>query len=204
MLSQITRLSSAAGDEPVENHLAVIDYRRNPGLPTAGPAIRSANDPEAAADLCRALAGELASSRDLARRPGHPQARTRRRQSETAPRQHLWLAVDDLDLVVTPMNDPLRPVLPFLALGRDIGFHLIVTRRTGGLSRAQYEPLLQTLTDLATPTLLLSGSPAEGRLGHGLVPSRLPTGRAQWATRAGQRVLQVAVVDTDAVETTAP
>ena len=49
--------------------------------------------------------------------------------------------------------------------------------------------VVQALGDLGTPVLLLSGSPAEGRLAHGLVPRRLPAGRAQFATRKSGAVL---------------
>ena len=66
------------------------------------------------------------------------------------------------------MGNPLLGLLPYLPVGRDLGFHLIVSRRAGGVGRAQYGPLLQALGDLGTPVLLLSGSPAEGRLRTGL------------------------------------
>ncbi len=164
----------------------VIDYRRHVLGSDTGPPGRVATDPHAAAELCAELSRELAVRLESAR----PSARG---ELERRDRPEVYLAVDDLDLVVTPPAHPLHYVMPFLALGRDLGFHLLVARRTGGIARAQFEPLLQTLNDLATPLLLLSGSPTEGRIGHGLVPMPLPPGRAQWATRSGHRLLQVAV-----------
>ncbi|MEP6562806.1 MAG: hypothetical protein ABJD68_17235, partial [Nakamurella sp.] len=98
----------------------------------------------------------------------------------------IYLLVDDYELVSSAAGNPLATLLPFLPHARDIGFHLIVARRSGGAARAQYEPLLQSLSDLGTPVLLLSGSPAEGRLGHGLVPQLLPPGRAQFAMRGAK------------------
>jgi S-DNA-T family DNA segregation ATPase FtsK/SpoIIIE len=169
--------------DPGDAHMWVIDYRRDLLRHSGSRRVwRAANDPEAAALLCRDLAETLTGRLRAARAP-HTAAGTV---------DDIYLAVDDLDLVTTAVSNPLLPVLPFLPLGRDLGFHLLIARRAGGLARAQYEPLLQTLGDLGTPVLLLSGPATEGRLSHGLVPRPLPVGRAQWATRAGHRVLQVA------------
>jgi len=98
--------------------------------------------------------------------------------------QEIYLLVDDYDLVGTASGNPLHALLPYLPHARDVGFHLLLARRTGGAARAQYEPLLQSLGDVGTPVVLLSGSPAEGRLAHGLVPEILPAGRARLATRS--------------------
>jgi S-DNA-T family DNA segregation ATPase FtsK/SpoIIIE len=105
----------------------------------------------------------------------------------------LYLLVDDYDLVGTGPGHPLSGLIGYLPRGRDLGFHLVVARRAGGTGRAQYEPLLQTLGDLGTPVLLLSGSPAEGRLAHGLTPRPLPPGRAVFAVRgAAPQLIQTA------------
>jgi S-DNA-T family DNA segregation ATPase FtsK/SpoIIIE len=93
--------------------------------------------------------------------------------------------VDDYDLVSTPSGNPLQPLLEFVPQGRDLGLHLVIARRTGGLSRAIFEPLLQRLNDVGTPGLVLSGDRMEGRLVNGVVARKLPAGRAVYAARGG-------------------
>lgn len=88
------------------------------------------------------------------------------------------LLVDDYDLVATSSGNPLAAVARLLAQARDIGLHLVLTRRSGGASRALYEPLLQGLRDLASPGILLSGDPGEGPLIGRLKPRRAVPGRA--------------------------
>ena len=105
----------------------------------------------------------------------------------------VYLFVDDYDLVATSMGNPLASLIPLLAQAGDVGLHVVVTRRSGGASRAMYDPLLQNLRDLAAPGILLSGSPEEGQL-LGKVKARpsIP-GRAQLVTRSnGHQVVQLA------------
>ncbi|HEU4566509.1 MAG TPA: hypothetical protein VFR99_00650, partial [Marmoricola sp.] len=82
---------------------------------------------------------------------------------------------------------------PLLAQARDIGLHLVLARRAGGASRSLYEPVIQTLRDLASPGLVLSGDPAEGQLVGTVraVPAR--PGRGRLVTRdRGTEVVQTA------------
>ncbi|MET7401610.1 type VII secretion protein EccCa [Dactylosporangium sp. NPDC005572] len=104
-----------------------------------------------------------------------------------------FVLVDDYDLVATGSSNPLQPLLPYLAQARDIGLHLILTRRTGGASRALYEPVLQRLRELSSAGLQLSGDPDEGTLLGTVRPGPLPPGRG-WLTtrRAPTRLIQVA------------
>ncbi|UYM06283.1 type VII secretion protein EccCa [Solicola gregarius] len=106
------------------------------------------------------------------------------------------ILVDDYDLVANPSGNPLHALLEFLPQGRDLGLHLVVARRTGGLSRAIFEPFLQRLNDLQTPGVVLSGDRTEGRLVNGVVARRLPAGRAIYAPRGGVAgQLQIALPD---------
>lgn len=106
------------------------------------------------------------------------------------------VVVDDYDLVVTASGNPLQGLLEFLPQGRDLGLHLVVARRTGGLSRAIFEPVLQRLNDIQTPGLVLSGDRIEGRLVNGVVARRLPRGRAISAPRGGSASqIQIALLD---------
>lgn len=105
----------------------------------------------------------------------------------------VFVLVDDYDLVSTSTGNPLTPLVPLLAQAGDVGLHLVLTRRTGGASRSMYEPVLQSLRDLAAPGLVLSGSPDEGALIGGAKPVPGPAGRGQLVTRdRGRQVVQVA------------
>lgn len=105
----------------------------------------------------------------------------------------VYVLVDDYDLVVTPTESPLAPLVPLMSQARDVGLHVVLTRRSGGASRALYEPMIQSMRDLAMPGLLLSGSPDEGPLIGTTKPQRLVPGRGQYLTRdAGLQIVQVA------------
>jgi S-DNA-T family DNA segregation ATPase FtsK/SpoIIIE len=73
-----------------------------------------------------------------------------------------YVVIDDYDLVATSAGSPLAPLAELLAQGRDLGLHVILARRVGGLSRAGMDPLLNRLRELHVPGLLLSGEPSEG------------------------------------------
>ncbi len=55
-----------------------------------------------------------------------------------------------------------RPLQPLLAQAGDVGLHLVLTRRSGGASRALFDPVIQALRDLAAP-----GHPAVRQPGRG-------------------------------------
>lgn len=105
----------------------------------------------------------------------------------------VFVVVDDHDLVATAQGSPVAVLAPLLAQSRDVGLHLVVARRTGGAARALYEPVVQSLRDLAAPGLMLSGDPDEGPLLAGLRPVHLPPGRGRLVTRdRGVEVVQTA------------
>ncbi|MEV5838699.1 type VII secretion protein EccCb [Nocardia sp. NPDC052112] len=96
----------------------------------------------------------------------------------------VFIVVDDYDLVATSSGNPLAPLVDYLAQAKDLGFHLIIARRTGGAGRALYDPVLSRLRDLGTEGLVMSGSREEGALIAGVRPSPLPPGRGVFVTRA--------------------
>ena len=114
----------------------------------------------------------------------------------------VFVIVDDYDLVSsTTKGNPLTPLLDLLPQGRDLGFHLVLARRTGGMSRAVFEPLIQSLIDLSAPGFMFSGDRLEGRLVGGHLSQRLPRGRAMFVTRDGSASLvQTALVEDDESE----
>ncbi|RYN12289.1 type VII secretion protein EccC [Bifidobacterium animalis subsp. animalis] len=96
----------------------------------------------------------------------------------------VFVLVDDYDLVVPKSGaNPLAPLVPLLAQANDVGLHVMLTRRTGGASRAMYDPVLQAMQDLDMTGILLSGDPNEGQLIGRVKPKRAVAGRAQIVTR---------------------
>ncbi|MFB9311427.1 type VII secretion protein EccCa [Nocardioides plantarum] len=105
----------------------------------------------------------------------------------------VFVVVDDYDLVATQQTSPVALLQPLLAQARDVGLHVMVARRSGGASRALYEPIIQSIRDLAMPQLMLSGSPDEGPLLGNLRPQPMPPGRGRLITRErGVEVVQSA------------
>jgi S-DNA-T family DNA segregation ATPase FtsK/SpoIIIE len=97
---------------------------------------------------------------------------------------------DDYDLSAGPTGGPLAPLLDLLAVGRDVGLHVVLTRRVGGSARGAYEAVFGRLRELGSPGLLMSGDPGEGPLlsGHKAAPQ--PAGRGR-LIRRGERPLLV-------------
>jgi len=105
----------------------------------------------------------------------------------------VFVLVDDYDLVVTSAGSPLAALVPLLAQAGDVGLHLVLTRRSGGAARASYEQVMQTLRDLATPGILLSGSPDEGPLIGNIKAVPAGPGRGRLVSReSGNNVVQLA------------
>ena len=83
-----------------------------------------------------------------------------------------------------------------MAQARDVGLHIAVARRSGGASRALYEPVIQSMRDLAMPGILLAGSRDEGALIGNLRPGPAQAGRGKMLTRdRGAEVVQLAWTD---------
>lgn len=105
----------------------------------------------------------------------------------------IYVVVDDHDMVApSTSNDPLAPLHEFLPQARDIGMHLVLARRTGGVSRALYSGTLAKLKELSVDTLLMSGPRDEGNIIGKLKPSPLPPGRGTLVSRtSGTQMIQV-------------
>ena len=105
----------------------------------------------------------------------------------------IYVVVDDYDLVATGSGNPLSPLVDLLAQAKDVGLHLIVTRRSGGASRALYDPVIARLRDLASTGLVMSGSRDEGALIGTVKPSQMPPGRGTLVNRKlGLHLMQLA------------
>jgi DNA segregation ATPase FtsK/SpoIIIE, S-DNA-T family len=105
----------------------------------------------------------------------------------------LVLLVDDYDLVATGRENPLASLLEILPHSRDIGLHVVVTRRSAGAGRGAYDPFLQRLGEVGAAGLLLSGSKEEGAVFAGQKMFPLPPGRGLLVRRSdGANLVQLA------------
>ncbi|GAA5153598.1 type VII secretion protein EccC [Amycolatopsis dongchuanensis] len=104
----------------------------------------------------------------------------------------LFVLVDDYDLVATQTSNPLKPLSEFLAQAKDVGLHLVVVRRTGGASRASYDPIIGKLKEIAAPGIVMNGSKDEGQLLGNVKPGPMPPGRGILVSRkVGKQLMQV-------------
>ncbi len=97
--------------------------------------------------------------------------------------RHYFLFVDDYETIVAPTGSPLNPLVEYLLSGRDIGFHVVLVRRVGGVGRASFEPVFQRLREMGSSAIILSGDPQEGKILHGQAASMLPPGRGYLVQR---------------------
>ncbi|MDT5093859.1 MAG: segregation ATPase FtsK/SpoIIIE, family [Mycobacterium sp.] len=167
--------------------LAIIDYRRSllsvvESEHLAGYAISSAS-------LAAQLPAWVETLRMRIPGPDVDQRQLRTRSWWSGP--DMYLIVDDYDLVVAGMENPLDPVIALLPHARDLGLHVVVARRSGGAGRALFEPLLTRLRELGCLGVMMSASPDEGILLGGSRPAQLPPGRARLVIRAGEQVVQL-------------
>ncbi|WP_344075382.1 type VII secretion protein EccCa, partial [Nocardiopsis metallicus] len=158
--------------------VVMVDYRRaHLGLVPQEYLLAYSTSPQQTEGVARELAGLVRQ-----RLPGPDVTPRQLRERSWWEGLEVFVFVDDTDLVAGRSN-PLAPLADLLAQGADLGLHLVTARRTGGASRSMFEPVSQTLTDMATPGLLFSGDRMEGRLANGVVSRRLPPGRALLARR---------------------
>jgi len=141
------------------------------------PHVRYAANPLAAGEAANALAAELT-----------PRLQ-RTESSNTLVPRHVVL-FDDYDLSAGPTGGPLAPLLDLLAVGRDVGLHVVLSRRVGGSARGAFEPVFGRVRELGSPGLILSGDPGEGALVGGVKAAPQPPGRGL-LVRRGERPLLV-------------
>ncbi|MET7280901.1 type VII secretion protein EccCa [Kribbella sp. NPDC005582] len=103
---------------------------------------------------------------------------------------------DDYDLLTAGSQSPMDPFLPYIAAGRDVRLHFIVTRRASGASRQMYEPFLSAVMEAGAAGLVLSGDRAEGQLFSGAYPGDYPPGRGMFVRRGdAAQLVQTAMAD---------
>ncbi|MEU9397852.1 type VII secretion protein EccCa [Streptomyces sp. NPDC048324] len=177
---------------PDEARILVVDYRRDlveavPEEYRLGHAV--------SVDQLRELA-EGASRALRSRMPGQDIAPSRMRLRDWWQGPTLFVLVDDYDLVGGALGrSPFEPLLDFLALGYEIGFHLVVTRSAAGAGRGLGDMVLRRMLEVNTPGLLLSCPPSEGYLFGSVKPRILPPGRALRITRRKTVQVQTALLE---------
>jgi S-DNA-T family DNA segregation ATPase FtsK/SpoIIIE len=176
---------------PEQARIVLIDYRRSLLGAVATDHLIGYGT---AAENTVPLIASVASYMDK-RRPGPDVTpeQLRARSWWTGP--ECFVLVDDYDLIATGPPNPLLPLLEYLSQARDVGLHLVLTRRAGGAGRSMYEPILQRLRELGSPGLVMSGERDEGPLVGTVRPSLQPPGRGWLVTRKeGARLVQLAHV----------
>ncbi|KIF79023.1 secretion protein EccC [Streptomyces sp. 150FB] len=176
---------------PAEARILLVDFRRElvetvPEEYRLGHAV--------SLDALREMVG--GSQRALkTRMPGPDITPARMRQADwwTGPR--LFILVDDYDMVggSNAFDHPFAPLFDFLALGHEVGLHLVVARSATGAGRGLGDQLLRRMDEVNTPGLLMSCPPSEGYVFGNIKPRNLPPGRAQHIVRRKATLIQTAV-----------
>jgi DNA segregation ATPase FtsK/SpoIIIE, S-DNA-T family len=169
---------------PSQVQIALVDYRRR--LANAIPE-RYRYAVATSAETAAILAGRLGD--ELAARAGAETA------SDSRCRPELVVVIDDYDLVAGGVGNPLSPLTDRVAQGRDLGLHLVIARRIGGLTRSSFEPLLQRVRELNTPGVVLSGDPHEGPIFAGVRAGPSAPGRGTWVAKGKAVEVQAVLCD---------
>ncbi|MGW0434462.1 type VII secretion protein EccCa [Micromonospora sp. NPDC003197] len=178
---------------PEQARIIAIDYRRSllGGLPEQHLIDYATTAEQGTALLKEAAAALRERLPDSDVRPEQLRARNWWTGAE------LYVLVDDYDLVAGDGN-PLMALQGLLPQSREVGLHIVIVRRSGGASRAMYDPMISRLRDLNAPGLVMSGDRNEGQLLGNIRPSALPPGRGWMVTRKeGNRLVQLAWLDSE-------
>ncbi|MDX3850302.1 type VII secretion protein EccCa [Streptomyces sp. AK02-01A] len=177
---------------PAEARIMVVDYRRDL-VETIPDAYRLGH--AVSIDSLRDLIDGAARAVKT-RVPGPDIAPARMRLCDWWSGPRLFILVDDYDMVGTgPMNAPFDPLLDQLALGYEVGLHLVVARSASGAGRGLSDHLMRRLQEVNTPGLLLSCPPSEGYVFGNVKGQILPPGRATRIARRKTVRVQTALRD---------
>ncbi|MGW3496378.1 type VII secretion protein EccCa [Streptomyces sp. NPDC001020] len=178
---------------PQEARVLVVDYRRElveaiPEEYRLGHAVSLSALQELMGGTQRALKTRL---------PGQDISPARMRKADWWAGPRLFVLVDDYDMLggSNAFDHPFAPLFEFLALGHEVGLHIVVARSATGAGRGFNDQLLRRLGEVNTPGLLLSCPPTEGYVFGNVKPRNLPPGRARYIARNKATLLQTAVVE---------
>ena len=123
--------------------------------------------------------------------PGISQAQLRARDWWEG--TEIYVVVDDYDMVGTGPQSPLHPLAQFIPQSREIGLHLVLSRRVAGVSRLMNDTLVSRIRDMGAHGLVLSGDHREGVVLGDERASQRPPGRGVLVRRGSHsRLIQVA------------
>jgi DNA segregation ATPase FtsK/SpoIIIE, S-DNA-T family len=177
---------------PEEARIMVVDYRRElveavPDEYRLGHAVAM----DALKDLVDGAGRAI-----KARVPGPDIAPARMRLCDWWSGPRLFILVDDYDMVgANVMQHPFEPLLDHLALGYEVGLHMVVARSAAGAGRGMNETLMRRLQEVNTPSLLMSCPPDEGFLFGNIKGRIMPPGRAVRIARRKAVQMQTALAD---------
>jgi S-DNA-T family DNA segregation ATPase FtsK/SpoIIIE len=175
--------------DPSQARIILVDFRRSLlGCVDASHLIGYGTSQQTTTDLVRQVTTVLRE-----RLPGPEVTAEQLRDRGWWKGPEVFLLVDDYDLVAGSAVNPLAPLLEFLPQARDIGLHVVLTRRIGGASRALFDPMIARIRELASPGIMMSGPREEGALFGTIKAQPLPPGRGWLFTRRhGARLIQLA------------
>lgn len=87
----------------------------------------------------------------------------------------IYVVIDDLELISDMALAPLVELLPH---ARDIGLHVVVARKAGGIGRALFGQFLSQLRDTQPEVFVMDAARDEGTM-FGIKPAAQPPGRGQ-------------------------
>jgi DNA segregation ATPase FtsK/SpoIIIE, S-DNA-T family len=184
---------------PSEVRFMVVDYRHALVKVVPDPYVGAyAGDAHATGEYAGQLAATLAGRLPP---PDISPKELRRRSWWSGP--ELYLVIDDYDIVGSNATSlPLRPLIDLIAYGAEIGFHVVVARRSGGFGRAMMtDPLISRVREVGAAGLLLSSDPREGVLIGSQRGAERPPGRGVLVRRSHpDELVQVLVSDPDSEE----
>ncbi|SFY43063.1 DNA segregation ATPase FtsK/SpoIIIE, S-DNA-T family [Streptomyces atratus] len=183
---------------PAEARILLVDYRRE--LVEAVPQEYRLGHAVSIDALRELVSGSARAVRTRLPGPDITPARMRHADWWTGPR--LFVLVDDYDMVggSNVIGHPFDPLLDHLALGHEVGLHMVVMRSATGAGRGLNDLLLRRLDEVNTPGLLMSCPPSEGYVFGNVKPRNLPPGRARYIARRKAVLMQTALLDVQSEE----
>lgn len=168
-----TLVQAIAAQDPAEARIVLIDERRS-HLGTVDEAMIAAY---AATSAATEKALRDCATTLKARLPGPEITPTELAARSWWTGPDIYVVIDDLDLI---SEIALAPMVELLPHARDIGLHLVVARKAGGMGRALFGQFLSQLRD-TQPTVFVMDSPRDEGTMFGIKPAAQPPGRGQLA-----------------------
>ncbi|MBF6076352.1 type VII secretion protein EccCa [Nocardia beijingensis] len=171
---------------PNEARIILVDYRRTMLGAIEGPHLAGySTSAQTSVPTLKEVAGFVSQ-----RMPGADITPAQLRDRSWWSGPEVYVVVDDYDMVAS--NNPLLPLTDLLPQARDIGLHVIIARRSGGASRALYDPVLGPLKDMSVDGLLMSTPKDEGVLLGDVRAAQYPPGRGMLVSRTrGRELVQI-------------